>query len=643
MHAFVEIDGDRIHLGSREYHAGLKKAIPGAYFSKRARRWTFPLNMEVCRQLRQHFGQSLVIGPRLTSWARAEIARERSQAALGANVAGEGVDTPGIAARYPVLDKVLGNRPYQRAAARFVAEGRNVLLADTPGLGKTTEAIAGIIEAGVEGPYLVAAPKTSLVPVWQREIAARLPDHNPIVVAGPRAQRNKILANAELGPKSWIIVNIEMGRTKSFWDCPTCGKSWPASDKPKSNIINCGHDPQRVRTRHQHEYPQLFDVEWGAIIMDESHRSLMRRSGIPTQTRAGAKLLSVCDDGLRIACSGTPMRGQPQRLWGTLNWLDPKAWSGFWAWCERFWDVTTDGYAGARVIGDFRENRRDAFNATLSKIMLRRTKAEVSPDLPPKAYMGSPLDPADPNSPIAIWLPMEPEQERAYLEMMETGSASLGDARIDTVGILAEMTRLKQFASCYGRMEGMQFKPALPSNKLAWIIQFLTERNIIDADEAPTGKVVIVSQFTEMLEVLYAELRRLGVPVAVLTGKVTGKRREEHIDTFNDMGSGVHVMLINTMAGGVAVTLDAADDMIFIDETHVPDDQEQAEERINNRRAEEKVAQRNYWYLKSIGTIDEAIARTNMQKDASQKLHLDGRRGIAYLREVQRHLEEVRP
>jgi SNF2 family DNA or RNA helicase len=648
MWSHAERVGSRIHLQVWPPVAHLEEELPGASWRASADRWTFALSMDVCRHLRKYFGAELRLGPALTQWARAEVARERSQAALGRTL--EGVELHRVPDVAPALAKVLASRPYQSSAARFIAGGATVLVADTPGLGKTTEAIAGIIEAGVPGPYLVCAPKTSLEVVWEREIIQRLPDAGIVLVDGSLARRTVLLAEflnmkASDLANTWVITNIEMVRTQSIWVCPVCDRQWKASDKPKSSTVNCGHDPNKVRTVHDHKYPILFAGEWGAVIMDECQRSLIRKTGQPTLTRNGARLLRTRQDGLRIAMSGTPMRGNPQRLFGTLNWLRPNVYTGYWQWVERYWHVTKTGYNGSRVIGKFNQDMEAAFFAALDGIMIRRTKEEVSPELPPKQYMGTPLDPRDADSPVAIWLPMEPEQASAYQQMLVSGSAMVEGGQVDTVGLLAELTRLKQFANAYGEIHGSQYRPGLPSNKFNWLVQFLTERNLLDADEEPTGKVVVVSQFSEILRMLFRELKALGLGAtawAAVTGAVTGEKRQRAIDRFNAPDSGCSLMFLNTTAGGVAVTLDAADDMVILDETHVPDDQEQVEDRINNRRQEEKVATRRFWYPKSLGTVDEAIARTNSSKDKTQKWALDGRRGVAYLREVVETMKELR-
>jgi SNF2 family DNA or RNA helicase len=642
------IFGKRIALSSPSSLRGLREAVPGAYFSKTEKRWSVPLTMDHCRALRAHFGPSLRILPSLDQWARDQRRSEVELGTIGRSLKGCGFGV--VPRRYPAMWKALSNRPYQLSGAFFLSQARSALNADSPGLGKTLTAIAGIVEAKQPGPYLVVAPQTSLDTVWEREIFSRVPDATVYTVGLDRlnrAQRTADLAEA-LDPawdlsNTWVIINVEMMRTKGFWECAMCDERTKKTNNPRASEILCGHDPAKARNIYEHQYPALFTQEWGAIVMDECQRSLIRRTGSPTQTREGAMLLKARGDkegkGMRIALSGTPMRGKPDRLFGTLQWLRPKTYTSYWSWAKMYFKVEGGTGFGGMTVGGLRPEREADLYKSLDGILLRRTKAEVSPDLPPKQYMGTPLNPTDPESQVAVWLDMSPEQARAYRQMVSTGSAAVEGGTVHALGLLAEMTRLKQFASSAGRMEEEEFRPALPSNKVDWLVQFLTERNIIDPDDKPTGKVVVVSQFTAMLRMA---AKAIGVACVGVTGSVTGARRQAAIDTFNDPSSGVNVMFLNTTAGGVAITLDVADDMVFFDETHVVDDQEQTEDRINNRRPEERVATRRYWYLKSLGTIDEAIARVNAQQDVSQKALLDGRRGVAYLRAVMNEVRDLK-
>lgn len=635
MKSAVERIGDRVWLRTSRPTPGLGRRVRGMIWAPTQEVWTGPLRLDVCRALRAEFGDSMQIGPFLRMWAAGEVERERELAALGSTLTA--VPLSRVPDAYPGMAKALAARPYQSAAVSFVATGRHVLLADEPGLGKTLEAIAGITEAGVPGPYLVACPIVAQ-DEWARQIARWHPDAEVHIARGSHRQRS-IQVGLACGPSDWLIINTDMLRTVSTWRCRECGTEWRASDRPKSSVIDCGCEEaaKRAETIHDHKHVGLFAEPWGAIVMDESHEALVRLSGQPTQVRAGARMLPLRPDGLRLAITGTPMRGKPHQLWGTLNWLRPKEFTGFWSWAEKFFEVKQASPFGGRIIGAVRPEMSAELDRLLATTMMRRTKREVSPELPPKQYMGAPLDPRDEGSPVAVWLPMAPEQARAYREISKAGSAQIKGGTLAPVGILAEMTRLRQLADAYGEFDSQgKFRPAAPSNKLDWLIQFCRELGIIDGEG--DRKIVVVSRFTSVLRVFAEALMDLGVEVCGITGKVKGKTRTAVVDAFEAPG-GPRVLFLNTKAGGVAITLDAADDMIFLDETDRPDDQTQAEARIFNRRPEEKVAQRRYWYLKSLDSIDEGTAVVNARMDMDQSALLDGRRGVAYAKAIVSYLE----
>jgi SNF2 family DNA or RNA helicase len=225
---------------------------------------------------------------------------------------------------------------------------------------------------------------------------------------------------------------------------------------------------------------------------------------------------------------------------------------------------------------------------------------------------------------------MDPAQEKAYKQMLETSVAILEGGELNAIGVLAELTRLKQFSTVCGRMEGGQFVPALPSNKFDYLVQMLEERGF--NGEGPSCKIVVASQFTQTLELFRDELIRTKTvnprDLVMITGKVTGQQRAEILKDFNrSVGQGPHLMLLNTKAGGVAITIDSADEMVILDETWVADEQEQLEDRIHRVSNPRPVW---YHYLRSLHTIEEAIAMKNLEDDKASQRLLDGRRGIDY-------------
>lgn len=645
----IEIDRveSKIHLSSPYDPRTVAscKRVPGAYWSKRARVWTFPLTIESCLVLRMEFGAQLKIRKALSDWYRIEAARRAELAALGAGHGQSAVaELPRLKIQAPNLwEAVTIARPYQSLGARFAVDGRSVLIADDPGLGKTLEALAAVEEACLPGPYLVVSPKTAATTVWPREIPRWLPGHSVIELPEGRGKRedvlNRLCADVQadldsrdvegfLTDSTWVSVHPEVLLTKRFWICKECGEETPWTTKPTS-VLGCGHPKTKyTKIRNDHTFPQFFGIEWGAIIVDECHESLVRKSGTPTQRRMGLEMLQVRKDGLKIAMSGTPFRNKPWQLWGVLNWLRPKVYTGFWRWVKQYWE--TGGYSGWEI-GKIIEERESMLWDEVSSVMLRRTKAEVARDLPPKAYVGSPLDPSDEDSPVGIWLPMAGKQLKAYRAMLQDSSAQLERGRVDAVGTLAELIRLRQFAGAYGTIdEKGDFMPTLPSNKFDWLEDFLGEMGI---PGEPTGKVVVVSQFTRMLRMCSFGLSASqNGSSCMLTGDITGAKRKQIIDAFNQpLGTdSPHIMFLQVKAGGVAITIDSADDMVMLDESD-PDTMIQVEDRIHRVSNPRPV---RYHYLRSLESVDVGTARVNAVVAARGRRLLDERRGVEFFRKV---------
>lgn len=632
----VERVGNRIWLKTA-YRSGIEvscKKIPGYGFSKSNNIWTYPLDFSTCLKLRKVFGRKLVIGPALRAWARE--AKEHHQA-LEKLSNSSSAELARINELAPHLAEAMGNRTYQQVGSMWLKTARSGLLADQPGLGKTIQVIGAQIEAGVLGPILIFCPKTAISLVWEAEIKKWLDPERELIypMIGQKKKRQEDLAEAiELGNKlrgharTWVICNIEMVRTRYDEICPMdCNETYGSFD------TECPAKKQH-KIRADSAYPELFEQSWSTIIVDESHRALITRTSVRhrmTQQRAGMSLLKVDEGGFRIALSGTPNRGKLENLWGTFNWLRPDLYTSYWRWAEKYFNVYDGGFS-REIAGTKEENMTD-LDRDLNSIMLRRTKNEVLPELPPKEYPGTEIEGVH-----GIWLDMTPTQTRIYKQMTTEALAKLDSGTLIANGVLAEMTRLKQFAVSSGdiveyQREGVtirQYVPKLPSNKFDWLVEFLAERGI---EKDPTGdaKVVIASQFTSVINLFSEKLSDLEIDSYKLTGETNDNDRKAFVDDFQNNEDSPRVFLLNTMAGGVAVTLDVADELIFLDETYVPDDQEQVEDRIHRTSRMHNV---KIYYVRSLGSIEESIARTNVDREELQKTGLDSRRGIEFARKL---------
>ena len=633
----IEMVGNRIHAVTPFVYKDRCKSIIGARWSKDARAWTYPLDLETCRRLRDEFGDELEIGPALWSWAADQREKEDQLAPLtmvhDIDVM-SAVDLPRVRVEAPTMWAAMQGRPYQPVAAKYMAESQRCLNGDQPGIGKTIETLAALVERGVRGSVLVLAPKTSCLAVWPAEIERWYADDVPYTVTNvtglPPKKRQEawgdFLGHDQDGGINFLIANAEQVSIKNEMVCPadicTGDEDWCpalAEHKGKKTVRN--------------EY--LHSIVWDAVIADETHKWLINSTGKkPTQVGYGFRRLRVKDDGAMYALSGTPLKGKKWNLFGTLNWLWPKTYTSKWRWIGSYFEVVDEEvWAGRavgnktvkRITGEWRDDKsREAFFRSLNSLMIRRTKDElrsVNPDwMPPEKRYHD------------VWVDMEPKQRQHYRQMEKGIGVELASGRLTATGILAEMTRLKQFACSDGDMVNGEFKPTLPSAKFNWLIDFLAERGIEPDGELSDDvqKVVVASQFTSLIKMWSAQLEAKGITHVMITGETKDKDRIKAQATFqsDDM---VRVCLINTMAGGVSITLDAADDMVIMDETWNPDDQEQVEDRVH--RASNVKHQVDVWYVRTKETLEEGIAGVNMKKAESNHVVLDARRGLRFAAE----------
>lgn len=583
--------------------------------------WTFPLDMAsivTTTDMGKRYGCNFVIAPDLKTWVQAERKRIANLVSPDdISQAGEHL-LPHLKATMPTLWNTLAARPFQLLGAEFIARQRNVLMADQPGMGKTIQTLASIVENDVTGLILVIAPRTAANVTWPNEIRQWLgPNEHITVINGTQkpAERgaaiDEAIVLARLSPdvRHWVIMGPNYARAKA--DLTPDGLRY-VYDSNKQKIIRVVNEGR----------PELFSIEWDAVIVDESHQTLAGATGnLKKQSaqRFGLGLLRVKDGGMRVALSGTPFRGKTHYMWGQWDWLEPDRRPAYWTWIERHFGTTKNTFG--MTIND-RVKDEAKFYEELRPMMVRRTKTEVVKDLPEKQYGGTHLDPNDLESPIGVWLDMNPKQAAQYAKMEKAALLSIQDEPDMPVnGILAEMTRLKQIADSVVNLNGRDIVDATTdSNKIDWLLEFIDDRL------ETSGKIIVASQFTKFIYAASKALNDKGIGHYLLTGKQNDRERGEAQAGFQSEG-GHQVFLLNTKAGGVSLTLDTADDVVVCDKTYNPDDQEQVEDRAHRVSRMHNVT---IWNLCSRGTIDEQMAIINADRESSAKAVIDGQRGVQF-------------
>lgn len=519
--------------------------------------------------------------------------------------------------------------PHQLTAAMRIVNQRRVLIADSPGAGKTAAALVALEADGQftrQANILICTQMNACTLTWGPEIKKRVATQYDVIVAdltdpGHRktppslALREQRLANAWLdaqvqGKPLVVIANFEMLRRL----------------------------PNKVSV-----VQTLWDIQWDTMILDESHLVLPTQTDDPmkmTQFWRGLRKLQFSHDPILLPMSGTPDRGELQNRYGTWKFLYPNHFTDYWGWARRQFVVGTEvvprkgGEIEVAKIGKVRSEERWAeFDRHL---MLRRTKAELFKDMPAKRW-------ADDGG---VDLPLTVAQEQAYADYQERIQqkyeeyvANDQEGRAQALKMQFWM-RSRQMATCTwdwvetvdeDGKEHMTGKPRVAgptaSNKLAWLLEWMESRGHMQSNwDATLGKVVIVSYFVQVLKWLKAELADAGITAEVLSGQTPSVDKVRIQDDFREGDLRV-VLLSGTL--GVSINLDSADDMIFMDLVQDPDAIEQAEDRIHRAS---RMHQVTYWRLLSENTIDPAVAMIVDSKYQQTRHLMDGMRGVEFAR-----------
>lgn len=433
-------------------------------------------------------------------------------------------------------------RPYQKAGynwLHFLHDYRfGGVLADDMGLGKTIEALAliqSLRENGhTEKADLLVLPRSLLVN-WQRESEAFTP---------------RLKVYFHYGPNRKVDANI--------FD--------------EYDLVLTTYGTMRSDIVQLREYPFHY------VVLDESQAI----KNPQTKTAKAARLLR-CDH--RLALTGTPVENTTLELWSQFAFLNPGLLGNLSYFKREF----------ARPI----ENDGDEETARLLQKMvypfiLRRTKKQVAPELPPRTER-------------ILYTDMEPAQRKLYERARDYYRAKLlgliEDEGFDKarMNVLEGLLRLRQISN-HPKLVEKDFRGQ--SAKLT----LLLER--IESICSEGHKALIFSQFVQMLKLIRTELDERGIPYTYLDGKT--RNRQERVDEFQN-NEDIPLFLISLRAGGVGLNLTAADYVIHVDPWWNPSVEQQATDRTHRIGQERPVF---VYKLIARDTVEEKILQLQERKKA---------------------------
>ena len=436
-------------------------------------------------------------------------------------------------------------RSYQRRGLGWLVFLREFalggVLADDMGLGKTVQVLA-LIQA-----YRTPARTTKL----------------PFLVVSPRSLvYNWIDEASRFTPKLKVIEYGGSDRTELH------GKFG------KYDLIVTTYGTLR------RDIGYLATVEFDTVILDEAQ-------AIKNPTSQAAKASSLLVARNRLALTGTPIENHLGELGSLFEFLNP----GLLGRLPKL-DVLASGRSASA-------NELAVVSEGIRPFILRRTKKQVLPDLPPKTEQ-------------VLLCTLNPEQRVLYDQLLANYQSSLlHNGQGTHMQVLEALLRLRQVACHPGLVDDSW--EAAGSAKLDALFEQVSE--VLEEGH----KVIIFSQFTKLLGLVEKQVVADGTTeYAYLDGQT--KNRGDIVDRFQN-DPDCNLFLISLKAGGVGLNLTAAEYVFLLDPWWNPAVEAQAIDRAHRIGQTQPVFA---YRLIAQDTVEEKILELQKSKRQLADAVLDG-------------------
>ncbi|HEY6167106.1 MAG TPA: DEAD/DEAH box helicase, partial [Verrucomicrobiae bacterium] len=321
---------------------------------------------------------------------------------------------------------------------------------------------------------------------------------------------------------------------------------------------------------------ELQKFAFRAVILDEAQ--FIKNPG--AQVTQSVKQLK-CEN--RLALTGTPLENRLLDLWSIVDFIQP----GYLGSQEQF--LETYEPKGENAESEQRIARK-RLSAKLRPLLLRRLKKHVAKDLPDRIEQRRDC-------------PLGDEQRKLYLAELRRSRDQIMQAVAEQglnkskMHVLAALTRLRQVC-CHPQLVGNDS----PSGKTETLFELL------DSLVAEGQKVLVFSQFVQMLQLLEKECHARSIKTHILTGQT--KDRQEVVAAFqSDPSPGV--FLLSLRAAGTGLNLTNASYVVLYDPWWNPAVEAQAIDRSHRIGQTQTV---NAYRLIAPGTVEEKIWELQQSK-----------------------------
>ncbi|MBX2880041.1 MAG: DEAD/DEAH box helicase, partial [Granulosicoccus sp.] len=292
----------------------------------------------------------------------------------------------------------------------------------------------------------------------------------------------------------------------------------------------------------------LGEQSFGLVVLDEA-QAIKNPSAKVTQA---VKTLNV---DRRLCLTGTPLENHLGELWSQFDFLMP-GFLGTRKHFNRYFRIPIENHAN--------KDRQQRLLRLIRPFLLRRRKEQVATELPPKTE-------------IIREVSLEPEQTRLYesirVSMEHRVRSLLAERGLSRshIEMLDALLKLRQ-TCCHPALVKLDSAQGVEESAKTELLMSMLDELINEGK-----KILLFSQFTEMLGLIEKELHKKNIDYVKLTGKT--RKRDQVIDAFQH--GDVPLFLISLKAGGTGLNLTAADTVIHYDPWWNPAVEDQASDRAH--------------------------------------------------------------
>ncbi len=331
---------------------------------------------------------------------------------------------------------------------------------------------------------------------------------------------------------------------------------------------------------------QLERFTFRTLILDEAQNAKNPSSQI-------AKVVRNLNADHRLALTGTPVENSLRDLWAIFAFVEPGLLGSEASFRRRF----------ENPIGEGDEKAAHALRSRLEPFVLRRTKEDVARELPERTE-------------AVIECELSPLQRRLYRGIAEAARRDVL-AKLDEEGaiegasvhVLAALTRLRQVCAHPGLIVPAYIDETEASGKFDAFIETVEE--VLSGGH----RVLVFSAFSSMLKIMRASMDRKNIGYGYLDGATKDRDRQAEVERFMQ-AEGPPVFLCSLKAGGVGLTLTAADYVILYDPWWNPAVERQAIDRTHRIGQTRPVTA---YRMVTVGSVEEKIRALAERKNALSK------------------------